>query len=80
MSAFDLNKMPHVVIVERPEGMRIVEFDRDATPSPAEAAHAYAMSLASSEFFGRIIVAMRVRQIQPLAYIQACEDAKKPDV
>lgn len=80
MSAFDLNKMPHVVIVERPEGIRIVEFDAGASPSPAEAAHAYAMSLADRDFFGRIIVAMRVRQIQPWTYVKACDDAKKPDV
>jgi len=77
MNASNMHMMPHVVIVERPEGIRLVEFDEGSKPSPGEAAQAYAMSLPSREFFGRIIVAMRLSQIQPMTYIKACADAKK---
>lgn len=77
MNTDDLNDIPHVVIVESADGIRIAEFERDAKPSPAHAAHDYAQRIACGDFFGRVIVTARVRTMQPFSYVKACEASKQ---
>lgn len=74
MSTDDVYKYPHVVIVETPSSIKIVEFENDTKPSPGGAAHDYAMNIAMGEnFYGRIIVTMRIRTMQPYSYAKATD-------
>ena len=64
MSTDDLTDLPHVVIVESADGIRLVEFDA----GQMLAAHGYASKVVAGDFYGRVIVAARVRTLQPLSY------------
>lgn len=80
MTTDDLKDIPHIVIVESAAGIRVAEFERDAKPSPMMAAHDYAQSIAAGDFHGRVIVAARVRTLQPFAYLKECEASKLNDL
>lgn len=61
----DLAEVPHVVIVETETGIRIIEFER----GQMEYAHQTAQDIALQRgFVGRVIVAARVRVMQPYEY------------
>lgn len=60
LSTDDIAHMPHIVIVESAEGIRVIEFDRGQMMLAHEKAREIALD---ARFNGRVIVAMRVRQI-----------------
>lgn len=69
----DLADVPHVVIVESAAGIHLVEFERDTKPNPMLAAHDHAQRIAAGDFHGRVIVAARVRTLQPFSYLKEHE-------
>lgn len=78
MTTDDLKDIPHVVIEESAAGIRLVEFEGTGCDLRA---HEHAMKVAAGDFHGRVIVACRIRTLQPFAYLKQHEnkEAKRSD-
>jgi len=65
ITASDLLHIPHMVIIEKTNGLEIVEFEKSSSEeSPGVRAHKYAMNTTNNKDAKKIIVAVRIRTLE----------------